>query len=84
MRWQVLYMNEAVKQTILDRIRQYDTILIFRHIRMDGDCVGASKGLQGLIRLTWPEKKVLLLDPEHSEYLAFAGAADEAEAGIYI
>ena len=69
-------MNEQVKREILDKIRAYDTILLFRHTRVDGDCVGASKGLQGVLRLSFPEKKVLLIDSQQSDYLAFAGPAD--------
>ena len=51
-------MHEQVKRQILDRIMDNDTILIFRHKRMDGDCVGASLGLRGMLRLTWPEKSI--------------------------
>ena len=29
-------MNTAVKQAILDKIKEYDRILIFRHKRVDG------------------------------------------------
>ena len=50
-------MNEQVKREILDKIRAYDTILLFRHTRVDGDCVGASKGLQGVLRLSFPETR---------------------------
>lgn len=70
-------MNETVKRQILDKIKAYDTILLFRHKRMDGDCVGASKGLRGILKLTWPEKRVLLIDSQQSDYLAFTGPADE-------
>ena len=31
-------------QAILAKIKEYDRILIFRHFRNDGDCVGASMG----------------------------------------
>ncbi len=70
-------MNETVKRQILDKIKAYDTILLFRHKRMDGDCVGASKGLRGILKLTWPEKRVLLIDSQQSDYLAFTGPADQ-------
>lgn len=62
---------------ILDSIRRYERIFIFRHLRMDGDCVGASKGLKGIIQATWPEKEVYLTDGQTSEYLAFAGPDDD-------
>lgn len=77
MKWRVKRMHETIKREILDKIKAYDTILLFRHQRMDGDCVGASKGLQGILRLTYPDKRVLLIDSQHSEYLAFTGPADD-------
>lgn len=67
----------SILQTIFDRIEAASSILLFRHIRIDGDCVGATKGLQEIIRRTWPEKTVLLIDDEHSDYLSFLGADDE-------
>lgn len=70
-------MNMPVKQAILEKIKSYDRILIFRHKRVDGDCVGASKGLKELIRASWPQKDVRIIDDEHSEYLAFLGPDDD-------
>lgn len=70
-------MNREVKQTILDKIKEYQRIAIFRHVRNDGDCVGASKGLKAIIKLTWPEKEVFLIDEQTSEYLEFLGPEDD-------
>ena len=70
-------MNYEVKQAILQKIKEYDTIIVFRHIRNDGDCVGASKGLQAILRATFPEKHIYLIDDDCSEYLAFLGPEDE-------
>ncbi len=70
-------MNFEVKQAILQKIKEYDTIMIFRHIRNDGDCVGASKGLQAVLRASFPEKNIYLIDEDRSEYLAFLGPEDE-------
>ena len=36
-------MNRNVMEQILEKIREYDRIMIFRHVRNDGDCGGASK-----------------------------------------
>ena len=73
-------MSFEKKKAILEKIRQYDRIMIFRHVRNDGDCVGASKGLKAIIRLTWPEKEVYVIDAQTSEYLAFLGPEDEPVA----
>ena len=69
-------VTEAM-QTILQKIKEYDRIMIFRHVRNDGDCVGASKGLKRIIQLTWPEKEVYLIDHETAKYLEFMGPEDE-------
>ena len=36
--------NLEIKQTILNKIKEYDRILLFRHFRPDGDAVGSTKG----------------------------------------
>lgn len=63
---------------ILDKIKAYDRIIIFRHIRPDGDCMGASKGLQRILQLTYPDKEIYLPQSDTSDYLAFLGADDAA------
>ena len=70
-------MNEAVKKQILDKIKEYDKIMIFRHIRNDGDCVGATKGFKRILELTFPEKEIYLIDFDKAEYLEFLGPEDE-------
>ena len=62
---------------ILEKIKEYDTILIFRHFRPDGDAVGSTKGLQAILRLTYPEKKIYLQNADFSKYLEFLGKEDE-------
>jgi len=66
-------MSYDKMRTILDKIKEYDRILIFRHFRMDGDCVGATKGMQAILKLSFPEKEVLIADNQHSDFLAFMG-----------
>ena len=70
-------MNFEVKQQILNKIKEYDRIMIFRHVRNDGDCVGATKGFKRILQLTFPEKEILLIDAETAAYLAFMGPEDE-------
>ena len=69
-------MNYEVKCAILNKMRQYNRIFLFRHIRNDGDCVGATKGLKGIIQKTWPDKEVYLIDDQTSTYLEFMGPED--------
>ncbi len=77
-------MNKLVKEQILQKIKEYDTIMLFRHIRNDGDCVGATKGLKRILQLTFPEKEIYLIDTDGSEYLRFLGPEDaEVSDEIY-
>ena len=69
-------MNEVV-QRIYERIATAERIMLFRHMRVDGDCVGATKGLKRIIQLSWPQKQVYIIDNEQSDYLAFLGPDDE-------
>ena len=73
-------MNKQIKEAILQKIKEYDRIMLFRHVRNDGDCVGATKGLKDIIRKTWPEKEVYLIDQDTAQYLSFMGPEDEPVA----
>lgn len=73
-------MNKAVKEQILQKIKEYSTIMIFRHVRNDGDCVGATKGLKRILELTFPEKNIYLIDFDNAEYLKFLGPEDDEVA----
>lgn len=69
-------MNREIMNQILQKIKEYDRIILFRHIRMDGDCVGATKGFKEILKLTYPEKEILIADDQHSDYLEFLGPDD--------
>ena len=69
-------MNLEVKKQILEKIKEYDRIMIFRHIRNDGDCVGATKGLKRILQLSFPEKEIYLIDQDTAQYLEFMGPED--------
>ena len=68
---------KEVMQQIYERIEAAKRIMLFRHVRVDGDCVGATKGLKRIIQLTWPQKQVYIIDDEQSDYLTFLGPDDE-------
>lgn len=69
-------MNIENMRRILDKIKEYDRIIIFRHKRPDGDAVGSTKGLREILRLTYPKKEVLLLNTDYSDYVSFLGDED--------
>ena len=55
-------MSMEQMKAVLDKIKQYDKIAIFRHKRPDGDAVGSTKGLCAIIRATYPNKDVRLIN----------------------
>lgn len=73
-------MNLEITNQILEKIRENKRIMLFRHVRNDGDCVGATKGLKRILQLTWPEKEVYLIDADTAKYLEFMGPEDEPVA----
>ncbi len=75
--------NFAIKKTILEKIKSYDKIIISRHYRPDGDAIGSTKGLQRILKLTYPEKEILLLNQDYSDYLSFMGSEDESKPDEY-
>lgn len=70
-------MTATFARQVLDTIKQYDKIIIFRHLRPDGDCVGSTKGLQRILKLSFPEKEIILQNCDFSDYLVFLGGEPE-------
>ena len=70
-------MNITAAREVLEEIKKYNRIIIFRHLRPDGDAIGSTKGLQRILQLSFPEKEIVLQNCDFSNYLAFLGAEDE-------
>ena len=70
-------MNRETMQKILQKIKEYDRIIITRHFRPDGDAVGSTKGLWKILQLSFPEKEILLINEDQSEYLKFLGGESD-------
>lgn len=60
-------MNEIFK-LIAEKIKSYDSIVIFGHMNPDGDCVGSVMGLKMALKEIYPNKKVYGLG-SHPSYL---------------
>ncbi len=69
-------MNTEIKQQILDDIKSYNTIIISRHSRPDGDAVGSTMGLAYILRESFPEKEILVSNEDYTEYINFLGDED--------
>lgn len=65
-------------RAILEKIKAYDRIILFRHKRPDGDAIGATLGLREILRLSFPEKEILLVNCDYSEQISFLGNEDTA------
>ncbi len=68
---------------IFEKIKEYDTIIVHRHMRPDGDCIGSQAGLVHLLRATFPDKKIYSVGDDIPEYLSFIGLSDEVSDDIY-
>ena len=63
---------------IVNKIKEYDTIVIARHIGVDPDALCSQLALRDSIRLTYPEKKVLAIGTGSSKFLNI-GRLDKIE-----
>ena len=69
-------MNMNAAREVLNLIKEFDRIIIFRHFRPDGDAVGSTKGLQRILQLSFPEKEIVLQNCDFADYVAFLGDED--------
>ena len=69
-------MSYEKKKVILDKIKEYEKIIIFRHFRPDGDAIGSTKGLKRILELSYPKKKIYLSNADYSDYMSFLGGDD--------
>ena len=53
---------------ILDKIKEYDVIIIHRHTNPDGDAIGSQVGLREIIKENFPEKKVYAVGDPAGRY----------------
>ena len=66
-------MKNNVKEQIFEKILAYDTIIISRHKRPDGDASGSTMGLKEILRASFPEKRIFLDNEDYAEFTAFLG-----------
>ncbi|HPT88921.1 MAG TPA: bifunctional oligoribonuclease/PAP phosphatase NrnA [Bacilli bacterium] len=76
-------MIEDLKKQIFEKILEYDTIIIHRHIRPDGDCLGSTIGLREILRASFPNKKIYSVGNNDTEYLYFIGLEDQIDDSLY-
>ena len=74
-------MHKNVMDAILAKIKEYDTVMLFRHFRPDGDAKGSTKGLQRILQLSFPEKQILLI--LNSQEMVEAICSNSASMNVY-
>ena len=71
------HMNKEKMVQILEKIISYDTIIIMRHVRPDGDAVGSTKGFQKVLRDSFPQKNIYVINHDYSDKFSFMNDNDE-------
>lgn len=71
-----------MKEKILDLIKEYDTIIIHRHVRPDPDAYGSQGGLAEILKASFPEKKIYRAGKEE-KLLNYLFTPDEIDDQIY-
>ena len=71
-------------EAVLDCIKNYDTIIIHRHSRPDGDAMGSQIGMKNIILENFPDKTVYMVGDE-TKFFSFLSdsAMDEIDDSIY-
>ncbi|RLL47875.1 bifunctional oligoribonuclease/PAP phosphatase NrnA [Oceanobacillus piezotolerans] len=67
---------------IIQAIKEYETIIIHRHVRPDPDALGSQGGLMEIIKASFPSKKVYAVGEETPD-LTFLLRMDKIEDSIY-
>lgn len=74
-------MKKVYKQ-IFELIKEYNTIIIHRHEKPDGDALGSQIGLKKAILSTFPDKNVFVVG-DASKHLNFVENLDEIDDSQY-
>ena len=64
---------------IWNRIRSYDSIVIFGHINPDGDCYGSQIGLKNAILDNFQDKKVFIVGTGYPKLFSLMGSLDQVD-----
>jgi len=69
-------------EEILNAIKQYETIIVHRHVRPDPDAYGSQGGLTAILKESFPEKKIFAVGQEEPT-LNFLRRLDVIEDEVY-
>ncbi|KAB2338819.1 bifunctional oligoribonuclease/PAP phosphatase NrnA [Cytobacillus depressus] len=71
-----------MKEKILNTIKEYETIIIHRHVRPDPDAYGSQGGLAEILKASFPEKNIYTVGKEE-ETLHYLRRLDEIPNDTY-
>ena len=82
----LLFWEIKMFEKVIEKIKQYDTVIIHRHKNPDGDAYGCQIGLKNLIIDNYPEKKVYAVGDSSRRFAFMEGSvmdevSDETYAG---
>ena len=63
-------------ESIVSKIEQYDSIVIFGHLNPDGDCYGSQIALRNILRLKYPHKNVYAVGSGLKKFFDIIGKMD--------
>ena len=67
---------------LLKKIKKYDTIIIHRHNRPDGDALGSQIGLKEILKANFPKKNIYVVG-DMNPRISFIGEMDEIDDSLY-
>lgn len=67
---------------ILNKIKEYNRIIIFGHERPDGDCIGSQYGLFYILKESFPNKEIYITG-ESSDYVSFIGKPEKIDDNLF-
>ncbi len=69
---------------LLEKIKEYDTVIIHRHNNPDGDALGSQVGLKHIITENFPDKTVYIVGDMTPRYSFIEGSVmDEIDDNVY-
>lgn len=76
-------MYNRIHKRIYKKIKQYNKIVIARHVGADPDALGSSIGLKHIIKNTFPDKEVYVIGTPASKF-KYIGELDQFSEDMYI